>query len=58
MDFLNKEARDCNVRVRLDRAVATPSWIEWFPQVRALHLISPSFDHCPIFLDLEQDHVA
>jgi hypothetical protein len=44
------------VRVRLDREVASPTWSEWFPQVRVKHLISASSDRCPIFLDLEQDH--
>jgi endonuclease/exonuclease/phosphatase family metal-dependent hydrolase len=54
--FDNKQAGGRNVRVRLDRAVASPSWSEWFPQVRVKHLISASSDHCPIFLDLEKDH--
>jgi hypothetical protein len=43
------------VRVRLDRTVASPSWTQWFPQVRSKHLILGSSDHCPIFLDLEQE---
>jgi hypothetical protein len=54
----NKQAGDCNVRVRLDRAVATPSWAEWFPKVHTQHLISASSDHCPVSLDLEHDHDA
>jgi hypothetical protein len=36
--------------------VASPSWAEWFPRVRVKHLISACYDHCPIFLDLEQEH--
>jgi hypothetical protein len=51
----NKHAGDHNVRVRLDRAVSSPSWSEWFPQVRPQHLVTASSDHCPIFLDLTQD---
>jgi hypothetical protein len=51
----NKQAGDWNVRVRLDRAVATPNWTQWFPQVRLQHLVSASSDHCQIFLDLEQE---
>jgi hypothetical protein len=27
----NKQAGDWNVRVRLDQAVASPSWMNWFP---------------------------
>jgi hypothetical protein len=53
--FNNKQAGDCNVRVRLDRVVASPSWVDWFPQVRVKHLISACSDHCPIFLNLEQE---
>jgi hypothetical protein len=30
--FDNKQPRDRNVSVRLDRAVATPNWTEWFPR--------------------------
>jgi hypothetical protein len=51
----NKQAGGRNVQVRLDRAVGTPSWTQWFPQVRTKHLISASSDRCPIFLDLEQE---
>jgi hypothetical protein len=54
----NKQSGDHNVQVRLGRVVATPSWTDWFPQVRVQHLISASSDHCPIFLDLEHDHEA
>jgi hypothetical protein len=54
----NNQVGDRNVRVRLDRAVASLSWMDWFPQVHAQHLISASSDHCPIFLDLEQEHDA
>jgi hypothetical protein len=27
----NKQAGDRNVRVRLDQVVASPSWMNWFP---------------------------
>jgi hypothetical protein len=42
--------------VRLDRAVASLSWSDWFPQVRARHLVSASSDHCPVVLDLAQEN--
>jgi len=39
-----------NVRVRLDRAVATSSWSNMFEHAALDHLVSPCSDHCPILL--------
>jgi hypothetical protein len=52
----NKQLGDRNVRVRLDRAVASPSWSNWFPNAKVQHLISSSSDHCPVFLTIEQQY--
>jgi hypothetical protein len=43
-----------NVKVRLDRAVASPEWSGWFPHAMLKHIISSRSDHCPILLWLEE----
>jgi hypothetical protein len=48
----NKQKGDHNVRVWLDRAVASPSWSQWFPNAQVEHLVTVSSDHCPILLKL------
>lgn len=45
--YNNKQQGDHNVRVRLDRAVASPAWSS-----RVVHLKSSRSDHCPL-LQLE-----
>ena len=38
---------------RLDRAFATPSWLECFPATRVQHVLSNASDHNPIVIKLE-----
>jgi hypothetical protein len=38
--FDNKQTGDRNVKVRLDRAVASSSWIRWFSSARVNHLMT------------------
>jgi hypothetical protein len=52
----NKQSSERNVRVRLDGAVASPSWSAWFPNAVLKHIVSSRSDHCPIFLDLEKEN--
>jgi hypothetical protein len=56
----NKQTGERNVCVRLDRAVASPSWSQWFQGGKLKHLTMVSSDHCPILLYLmctdEQDY--
>jgi exonuclease III len=52
----NKRKGDRNVKVRLDRAVATPAWSALFPEHRLRHIVSSRSDHCPILLSV--DHVS
>lgn len=40
-----------NIRERLDRGVATLSWVNLFPGYRLEHLNHSFSDHCPILLD-------
>ncbi|XP_016747354.1 uncharacterized protein [Gossypium hirsutum] len=40
-----------NIRERLDRGVATLSWVNLFPGYRLEHLIHSFFDHYPLLLD-------
>jgi exonuclease III len=49
----NKQAGDRNVKVRLDRAVASASWLSWFLGVQLHHLVTSRSDHLPILLELE-----
>jgi hypothetical protein len=50
--YNNKKLGRDNVRVRLDRAVASPSWSKIFPQATVQHLVSSRSDHCPILLSM------
>jgi hypothetical protein len=50
--FDNKQAGERNVRVRLNRAVVSPSWSSWFPEPTLQHIVSPRSDHCPILLHM------
>jgi hypothetical protein len=38
--FDNKQERDHNVKVRLDRAVASPAWLAMFSEHCLCHLVS------------------
>jgi hypothetical protein len=56
--FDNKQKGDRNVKVRLDRVVASNSWKDWFKDAHVSHLVSSRSDHLPILLELprEEDH--
>ncbi|KAK8332045.1 hypothetical protein V6Z12_A10G114500 [Gossypium hirsutum] len=41
-----------NIRERLDRGVATLSWVNLFPNYQVEHLSHSFSDHCPILLDI------
>jgi exonuclease III len=51
--FDNKQEGRRNVRVRLDRAVASTDWSNLFPNNQVMHLTSSRSDHCPILLSLD-----
>jgi endonuclease/exonuclease/phosphatase family metal-dependent hydrolase len=51
-DNMQKSLR--NVPVRLDRAVVTPEWTQLFPSTGVQHIVSSSFDHRPILLELDK----
>ncbi|KAL6134326.1 hypothetical protein ACLB2K_066558 [Fragaria x ananassa] len=44
-----------DVRCRLDRAVATPSWLDVFPASRVLHLPPIHGDHVPLLIGVFQE---
>ena len=44
----NKRAGSANVKVRLDRAVATNTWRNLFPHYSVKHVVSPCSDHLAI----------
>jgi hypothetical protein len=54
----NKRQGKENVKVRLDRVVASPSWSDIYPQSNVSHLTSSRSDHCPILLKLFQDNAS
>jgi hypothetical protein len=51
--FDNKQKGERNVKVRLDRAVASPEWSALFPNMRVRHLISSRSDHCPLLISAD-----
>jgi hypothetical protein len=55
--YNNKQSGDKNVRVCLDRAVASPSWSDWFPDSSLRHIASSHSDHVTILLELEKDNM-
>jgi hypothetical protein len=50
----NKQKGERNVKVRLDRAVATPAWSSYFSEYRLRHISSSRSDHTPLLLSVEQ----
>jgi hypothetical protein len=55
----NKRRGLANVKVCLDRVVATPSWRDLFADTRVKHLTSPCSDHCPLHVSiLQEERVA
>ena len=42
-------------RVRLDRAVADPSWFSLFPMASVMHVTAACSDHTPIWLQFSKD---
>ncbi|GMI74475.1 hypothetical protein HRI_001116800 [Hibiscus trionum] len=42
-----------NVRERLDRGIANPSWRACFPDFAVVHLTHTISDHCPVLIDTE-----
>lgn len=53
---MQREGR--NVKVRLDRGVASPAWSSRFPQAVITHLTTPSSDHAPLLLEREETTLA
>lgn len=54
----NKQTAERNVKVRLDRAVATQGWASMHAHHGLHHLVSSRSDHCPILLQLTLSDVA
>jgi hypothetical protein len=50
--FDNRQQEDKNVKVRLDRVMASASWSSWFPEARLHHLVSSRSDDAPILLEM------
>jgi exonuclease III len=50
----NKQKGEKNVRVQLDRAVASSDWKQSFPGARVQHIVSSRSDHSPILLEIDK----
>ena len=51
----NKQEGARNVRVRLDRAVASTDWSGLFANAQVQHLVSSRSDHSPLLVRVERD---
>ena len=51
----NRKPSDRNVKVRLDRGVASAEWMNRFFDASITHLTSPVSDHCPLLLSVKQE---
>jgi hypothetical protein len=51
----NKRRGRGNVKVRLDRAVASNEWRNIFAEATVVHLVSPCSDHTPILLKCQKE---
>jgi endonuclease/exonuclease/phosphatase family metal-dependent hydrolase len=49
----NKRKHDKNVKARIDRAVAAPSWSRMYPMSKLTHICSSRSDHLPLLFDCE-----
>lgn len=45
---------ETNIQERLDRGVATASWISMFPEVRVQHLVHTFSDHCLLLINTKK----
>ena len=46
----NMQEDEYRIQLRLDRALATPKWIEKFEGMRVYHLVDSTSDHCALLL--------
>ena len=48
--WCNMQEGENIIQLRLDRALATPEWIEKFDGMRVYHLVDSTSDHCTLLL--------
>ena len=48
--WCNMQEGDSRVLLRLDRALATPEWINHYKNVKVHHLVESTSDHCALLL--------
>ncbi|XP_030923509.1 uncharacterized protein LOC115950456 [Quercus lobata] len=48
--WCNMQEGDSRVLLRLDRALATPEWIDHYKNVKVHHLVESTSDHCALLL--------
>jgi hypothetical protein len=54
--WTNKREKENLVMERIDRAIATPSWIDMYPKASVIHETIKNSDHCPIILRTEPNY--
>jgi hypothetical protein len=54
----NKKSGNRNVKIRLDRGVATQDWMDRFFDASITHFNLPRSDHCPLLLSVLQEQVS
>ncbi|XP_075675058.1 uncharacterized protein LOC142644299 [Castanea sativa] len=48
--WCNNQFDKTTIWIRLDRGVATSSWIQMFPSTRVHHILGSLSDHCPLWI--------
>ena len=48
--WCNMQKGDSRVLLRLDRALATPEWINHYKNIKVHHLVESTYDHCALLL--------
>ena len=63
LDFMGAPCTWCNNQfdgiitwIRLDKGVATSSWIQMFPSTRVHHILGSLSDHCPLWICTDDEN--
>ena len=46
----NMQEGERRMYLRLDQALATPEWIEYYKDIKVHHLVESTFDHCTLLI--------
>ena len=48
--WCNMQEGERRMYLRLDQALATPEWIEYYKDIKVHHLVESTFDHCTLLI--------